>query len=91
MELATIKKKIFISGLPYINDNDFCVTEIVPILKYICKKANRRDLLGKTLEDEVIKYFIIQVKIDEVIGKFIATRNKICEVFHFNINMDAMD
>lgn len=49
MELATIKKNFFISGLPYINDNNFCVTEIVPILKYLCKKANRRDLLGKTL------------------------------------------
>lgn len=29
------------------------LTETLAILKYICKLGNRRDMLGKTLDDEV--------------------------------------
>lgn len=34
--------------LPILIDGDFKITEVVPIVKYICKRAGRNDMLGKT-------------------------------------------
>ena len=49
----------------------FCVTDIVPILKYICKKHNRQDLLGKNIADQCL--------IEELLSKFTPHRNRIVE------------
>lgn len=37
--------------LPKLRDGDFVIHGFDPILKYICRKANRSDLLGKTPKD----------------------------------------
>ena len=37
---------------PYIVDGDLVVTESTAIPFYLCNKANRQDLLGKTLVDQ---------------------------------------
>ena len=39
--------------LPFLKDRDFVVTERYPISLYLINKANRKDLLGRTLEDEI--------------------------------------
>jgi len=38
-------------NLPYLIDGDTKVTESIAILKYLARRFNREDLLGKTLED----------------------------------------
>lgn len=40
-DVQEIKKKCVSANLPYINDNNFYVTEISAIVKYICRKFNR--------------------------------------------------
>ena len=48
--------------MPSLLHGDFEVTEIVPIGKYICRVANRYDLLGANLQDEVtMDNFIIKL------------------------------
>lgn len=40
-------------NLPYLIDNEKYITETEAILQYLCKKAERRDLLGKTEDDQI--------------------------------------
>lgn len=40
--------------MPKLKNGDFEVTELVPIAKYICRFANRHDLLGKTIKEEAL-------------------------------------
>lgn len=50
--------------LPFLQDEDFFVTEPYPIAMYLVKKANREDLLGKTLMDRIkIEAFIFEMDI----------------------------
>ena len=53
--------------MPNLNHNGFEVTEIIPIGKYICRKAKKQELLGKTLRD--------QVMVDSFIGKTLHARD----------------
>jgi glutathione S-transferase len=39
-------------NLPYLIDGDFKMTESGAIARYICKRSNKKDLLGKTVQDE---------------------------------------
>ena len=41
------------ADLPFLMDRDFVVTERYPICLYLINKANRKDLLGCSLEDEI--------------------------------------
>lgn len=47
------KYKIDLKNLPYYIDGDLIIFGIFPIIKYLCVKYNRVDLLGKTLEDQI--------------------------------------
>lgn len=37
--------------LPILKDGDFAIQGLTPVMKYICKKHGRADLLGKTPKD----------------------------------------
>lgn len=52
------------TDLPFLKDGDFIATETYPISLYLINKANRKDLLGKTLEDEAkVDIFLWQCQI----------------------------
>ncbi len=40
-------------NLPYLKDGDKYITETEAIYQYICRKNDRRDLLGKTEDDQI--------------------------------------
>jgi len=39
-------------NLPYLINGDFKLTESIAIAKYIIRKSEKKDLLGKNVEDE---------------------------------------
>jgi glutathione S-transferase len=39
-------------NLPYLINGDFKLTETAAIVRYIIRKSNKTELLGKTIEDE---------------------------------------
>ena len=59
-------------------DNDFIATETFPISLYLINKANRKDLLGRSLEDESkLDIFICQCQItDNLLGFFVSIKEK---------------
>lgn len=59
------------ANLPLINDNGFYVTEPPAIVKYLCRKYGRQDLLGHSVKD--------RCKIDELFSRYSAHRNRICD------------
>ena len=40
--------------LPFLKDGDLVVTQAYPMCEYILTKAGRMELLGKTIEDQLI-------------------------------------
>lgn len=40
--------------LPFMKDGDLVITQIYPMCEYLIRKAQRDDLLGKTLQDQLV-------------------------------------
>jgi glutathione S-transferase len=76
-DIKEVKKKCVSTNLPLINDNGFFVTEPIAIVKYLCRKYGRADLLGETIIDEF--------KIDEMFSRFVPHRNKMCDKFNTHV------
>ena len=54
-------------NLPYLTHGDFKLTESSAIARYIIHKSGKKELLGKTVEDEAIVDMIISL-LDEIFG-----------------------
>lgn len=70
-DIQEVKKRCVSGNLPLLSHNDLFITEPMAIVKYICRKFGREELLGKTIKD--------QCKIDELLTRFSAHRNRICD------------
>lgn len=76
-DIYEIKKRCVSADLPLLKFNGFFVTEYQAIIKFLCRKFNRLDLLGKTPRDAA--------KIDELMSRFSTHRNRICEKINRSI------
>ena len=62
--------------LPFLKEEDFVVTETYPINLYLVNKANRKDLIGKTIGDEAkVDMFLCQSQItSDLLCFFVSTK-----------------
>ena len=69
MDWLATKKKLIKEGfhlpnLPLLTHGDYKLTETIAIPEYICKVANRRDMLGKTPQDEGLHTALRMIYLD---------------------------
>jgi glutathione S-transferase len=53
-ELTDLGYKFTVKELPYLIHNGLVINEVFPIIKYLCVKYNRVDLLGTSVPDSVL-------------------------------------